>query len=96
MKIYRQIKCSDRLPSEGWVLTPSGAWMFYGGKFKCPHDGTIQQGIEYWLEEIELPSGEEVKENVKHGFNWDNPEKNALYSKGVDNCYSFILDKILK
>lgn len=50
-----------QLPKDGWVLTPSGAWMFHGGKFRCPHDGTIQQGINEWLEEIELHSEEEIK-----------------------------------
>jgi len=62
MKVYRKVLVSERLPTSLWVLTPQGGFNFINGKFKCPHNGTIQEGIEYWLEEIELPSEEEIQE----------------------------------
>lgn len=51
---YIKIELSVRKPNEGWVLTPSGGWLFINGKFKCPHSGEIQNenDIKFWLEEI--------------------------------------------
>lgn len=77
-------------PKDGWVLTPSGAWMFHGGRFRCPHDGTIQQGINEWLEEIELPSEEELdeKSDLKKGSQmW-------FHSQGFTQGANFILNKL--
>ena len=74
------------LPEEGWVLTPSGGWLFHGGKFRCPHDGTIQQAINEWLEEIELPNEDDINEACCHPL--------RTYELGFEKGVDFILNKL--
>lgn len=84
-------------PKDGWVLTPRGAWMFHGGRFRCPHDGTIQQGINEWLEEIELPTEEEIDINLfEYLFEQDSRANYALYQEGYKDGINFILNKLKK
>lgn len=65
---------------------------YFDGK-NIVNDNCVIINPEYWLEEIELPSEEEVSVNVKKGYNWGNPSNNALYQKGVDNASEYILNK---
>lgn len=59
MKLYRQIKCSDRLPAvdgEYYCVIANGKcgnYYFDGNKFESSL-------VIKWLEEIEIPSEEEV------------------------------------
>lgn len=59
-----------RYPSKGefpnkdktWVIANGTGLNYYNGVFKCPHTGEVQKDIHWWLEEIELPSEEEIIE----------------------------------
>lgn len=58
--LYRKVAVSERKPKEGWVLTPSGGWLFIDNKWKCPHSGQEQasNSFTHWLEEIPDPTSQ--------------------------------------
>ena len=66
---YRKVMCSDRPPEKNgsydtslgrqFFSSVSGWGLPYRGKWEYPKDNT---NPEWWLEEIELPSEEEINE----------------------------------
>ena len=101
MKTYRQVQCSDRLPDESneWIVCVNdsggleilkrqkGAW--------C-----VDDNIEYhyndivmaWLEEIQLPTEEEIKQNIP--YQGDCSKYQLAKNVGFINGARWILSKL--
>lgn len=85
-KIYISVSCSDRMPKKDGVYivrTKLGlikTSCFKNGGFVATKIGgdedKITSYIEYWLEEIELPSKEEI-ENMAEEFAFPNSVKSG-------------------
>lgn len=83
MKIYRQVKCSDRLPKENiWIDTNIGYIKFDTSDSRWLVSGGV---VTWWLEEIKLPSEEEV---YSESFTSDKTPNDFI--KGAN----FILNKL--
>lgn len=80
--IDKKVMVSDRLPElSGEYITNTGLRTF-SGIFEC---FILESGIEYWLEEIELPSDEEI---CKEGF------YNSMCSISFTKGANYILNKL--
>jgi len=67
MKLYREVKCSDRLPkkNEEYFTDEGKAWFHTLGKYWTINSGTRTPKV--WLEPYELPT-EEVREILYHHY----------------------------
>lgn len=64
MKIYRQVHCSDRLPDvKGDYDTDCGS-LAYRVRINKWGYGVYSQPVKYWLEEIKLPTEEEIEQYI--------------------------------
>ena len=102
MKVYRKVKIDDRHVGVYDVYFTSSGYKVFGVVYleqstclwKCTANDGSYCYVTHTFEEIELPSDEELTKNLKIPFSWGSPSKDALYRKGVDNCYEFILNEI--
>lgn len=97
-KLYRSVSCSDRVPKKDGVYivqTKLGlikTACFKNGNFvatKIGGDGVKITDIEWWLEEIELPSEDDISTKARIIGNG-----NAIQRKFFNRGASFILNQI--
>lgn len=63
--IFRKVLPKERLPIQtGRYHTNRGLTNYFHEELKYPPKG-FEYNIDYWLEEIELPTDEELKEKAK-------------------------------
>ena len=71
-----------RYPSKGelpnkdktWVIANGTGLNYFNGVFECPHTGEVQENIQWWLEEVELPRGRTYPTIWRHPL-----EKEVVY-----------------
>lgn len=85
-----------RYPSKGELptkvyeyLTNNGLRNYYCGVFEDGNTDTIDYKVEWWIEEIELPSEEDIKKNAAYIAAVSNAGAEG-FEKGVN----FILNKL--
>lgn len=84
-----------RYPSKGefpnkdktWVIANGADINYFNGVFECPRTVEVQENIQRWLEEVELPSEEEIYSESKSKGDWYDIEN---FIKGAN----FILNKL--
>ena len=92
-RIYRTVECSERLPeTEGMYITSTGL-MSFSKTFNWinQHNYTIK-APDWWLEEVELPSEEDIFNSTPHYRN--DPELDDAFEDGYSLGASFILNHI--
>ena len=89
-----------RYPSKGefpnkdktWVIANGTGLNYFNGVFECPHTGEVQENIQWWLEEVELPSGEGLS------YDTETPTKKGSslwwYAQGFKAGANYILNKL--
>ena len=79
--VFIKVSCIDRLPLvSGYYHTDEGI-SYYSDIFE-----DWSYNVEYWLEEIELPSEEEISKEVK--------DRNQFLKLGFIKCANFILNHL--
>lgn len=92
MKIYREVKVSDRLPKEKGVyyckssIGMDGTYFFDGNSFKYLY-------ISSFFEEVELPSDDDVIAKVREvyvGNNYGSTPRQTLFEQGANYILNFL------
>lgn len=76
MTIYRKVLCSERLPKEGDKCMTNVGIVYFRGKFNY--------WVNWWLEEIDLPSEEEISEKAME----------STCHMAFWKCYEYLLNKL--
>lgn len=83
--IYRKVLCSERLPEKSnWYYTQKGMVYFDLIQGSFYESSQFAGENEYWLEEIELPSDEEISEKAME----------STCHMAFWKCYEYILNKL--
>lgn len=71
-RIFRTVECSERLPEmEGrYPVLNHGQWheANYCKEYSFHEEMTNCAGVTHWMEEVELPSDEEIKKESDKGW----------------------------
>lgn len=95
MKIYREVKVTDRLPLiEEFYYTSRGYLIFSlaRGQFESPYLGYKQVNVENWLEEIELPSEKDLI-GMAHYYDTFESEGDDLFNAYKQGA-NYIINKL--
>lgn len=97
-KLYREVSISERLPLKNsgviGICDPAdGLQQFYfqDGKFVDPADD-YPMTVTAWLEEVKLPSDEEIKQEEYNNF--IQSDRNHYFKDGFKTGANFILNKL--
>ncbi|MDR2274326.1 MAG: hypothetical protein LBF27_25690 [Sphingobacterium sp.] len=88
-KLYRQVSVKERLPEKSGRYHTNVGLVYYHGK-------EFYHWIDWWLEEVELPSEEEITTNVLFHNNTmyhDNDFQKAC-DNGIKMCFNYILNTL--
>lgn len=79
--IFKKIYTHDRLPKEGWYNTNKGV-EYYSEKLNDWASSMYTSKPEWWLEEIELPSEDELEDRaINLGYKHTSNE-NGIFRQG--------------
>lgn len=88
MKIYRQVKVSDRFPSKSNRYHTGKGFIYFNNRYNKFYDVELKitNDPDYWLEEIELPSDYDIS--------FLEYDVLSQYNRGFIYGYNYMLDKI--
>lgn len=93
MTIYRKVLCSERLPEKSsWYYTQKGMLYFDLIQGSFYESSQFVGENEYWLEEIELPSEEDII-GMGHYYEALESEGDSLYDAYKQGA-NYILNKL--
>lgn len=93
--IYRKVSAKERLPIQtGRYYTDRGLTNYFHEALKYPPKG-FEGNVDYWLEEIELPTDEKIK-TMTMEYDFSNELIFTAFYRGAQRMRDFVLAALPK